>query len=337
MFWFVAIAMALLASVAIVAALLKPGRFSLSSLERNLGVYRRQLQEINQDLSKNAIGENEAEQARLEVSRRMLRVSRSDETVQAEAPRFASLTLSVLVFLILVPGSAAVYLAVGSNGYLDQPLRSRIESASEAYADRPAQSVYLARLANDPDQSREVDVESNQTAAPSVGGDGVAAEVGTNRIASLRTQFRHAAKQGNLLRATEIQEQINKLLGSNATQEDRIRLVELYVGAAGGLISPEAEAELIAVLELDPDNLLASYYLGLLALQIGRPDQALATWVGVLQKSDPGDDLHLAISENLPFVAELAGVDLQRLLDRIASQKPGFEASNPDLTSPGTN
>lgn len=319
LFWTVAMLMALIALMAVLIALLRSGRPGNSNLDCNLGVYRRQLLEIDQELSKNAIGEAEAEQSRLEISRRMLRVSRGGtEPDRNDAPRTATLAAAALALLILVPGSIAVYLNVGSQGYPDQPLALRIESARLAYAERPSQDEYLALLPGGADHGLAEDTPGANSGESPTARDGTIPPDRPEPIASLRSQLGEALDRRDLKRAVSVQRRIIDHLGGDATSGDRLRLAELYVLTAGGRVSPEAEAELAAVLERNPGHPKARYFLGLLALQVGRPDQALAMWVEILQETETDDGLRSIIARDLPVVAELAGFDLRRLGDGIA-------------------
>ncbi len=312
LFWIASVTAALLVSITVVAGLLGKKRSGRSQLERNLRVYKRQLQEIDRDLSTGVIADAEAKQSKLEVSRRILRASRdSGANIQpAEAPRRASKVASVLVILALLPGSIAIYLAVGSPGYPDLPLQSRIETSDRLHAERPSQAEYLQILAGLGGTVLPGSTEDGQSADDTIGNDDPPAG-----LAELRTSLQDAVSQGELEVAVAIQEQINKLSGSQTPTADRIRRAELYIGAARGYVSPEAEAELILALEGDRENVRARYYMGLLALQTGRPDRALTAWIEVLQKTGPTDDIRDVIIANLPAVANLAGVDLQRLRD----------------------
>lgn len=336
LFWTVAMLMALMALLAVLIALLRSGRPGNSSLDSNLGVYRRQLLEIDQELSKNAIGEAEAEQSRLEISRRMLRASRGDAGPdRSDAPRTATLAAAALALLVLVPGSIAVYMKVGSQGYPDLPLKSRFESARLAYAERPSQDEYLALLPGHTDNSSTGVAREAPPTASSAGQDGTASPDGQETILSLRHQLDEALVQGDLIRAVSVQRLIIDRLGNDATNVDRLRLAELYVVTAGGRVSPEAEAELVAVLERDPGHPRARYFIGLLALQVGRPDQALATWVDILREMEPDDGLRSIIAIDLPVVAELAGFDLRRLGDDIAL--PDTSSGMPDPVPTATD
>ena len=310
LFWIAAATAALLVSITVVAGLLGKNRAARSQFERNLRVYKRQLQEIDRDLSTGVIADAEADQSKLEVSRRILRASRdsSAKLRPVEAPRRASAIASVLVVLVLLPGSIAVYLAVGSPGIPDLPLQSRIESSERLHAERPSQAEYLELLAGPGDTALPGSADDGQSMVDTIGNDETAADLG-----ELRNSFRDAVNQGKLEVAVAIQEQINELSGSQTPTADRIRLAQLYIGAARGYVSPEAEAELILALEGDPENVQARYYMGLVALQTGRPDRAFTTWIEVLRKTDPTDDIRDVIIANLPAVANLAGVDLQRL------------------------
>jgi cytochrome c-type biogenesis protein CcmH len=81
----------------------------------------------------------------------------------------------------------------------------------------------------------------------------------------------------------------------------------MMILAAGGYVSPEAEAALVRGLELEPRNGTARYYAGLMYAQQGRPDLAFPIWRNLMAESTAEapwlDPIRLQIEE----VAALAG------------------------------
>ena len=316
LFWTVAILLALAASSAVIASLLRTGSTESSDLDSNLTVYQRLLREIGQDLLKGSIAREEAEQTTLEVKRRMLRAARQHgkEGPPRQAPRMATWLASGASFLILVPGSVAIYLLVGSHGYPDQPRSVRMEAAETAYAERPSLNEYLALTRGGTGLPRMADTAEPSAAPSERDADGTEMPAS---ITDLRASLREAAGLGDLDAAISIQGRINSRLGGNAPASDRLRLAEMYIHAADGYVSPEAERELTAALDRAPGNSRARYFMGLLALQVGRPDRALEAWVRILQETDPEDPVRELVLIDLNVVADLAGVDRQRLAQRL--------------------
>ncbi len=65
------------------------------------------------------------------------------------------------------------------------------------------------------------------------------------------------------------------------------RWPRVMILAAGGYVSPEAEAELMTALQRDPLNGTATYYAGLMSAQLGRPRRAFSLWAPLLERSAP--------------------------------------------------
>ncbi len=89
------------------------------------------------------------------------------------------------------------------------------------------------------------------------------------------------------------QEQVITIKGEPAEVLDLQRLLDLKVVAAGGFVSPEAEEVIGRILEANPGNIAARYYLGALYNQTDRPDLALQLWRQIIENGDP-NDFHVA-------------------------------------------
>ena len=113
---------------------------------------------------------------------------------------------------------------------------------------------------------------------------------------------------GNFAAAHRAQARVIELRGAEATAADYADLADLRILAAGGFVSPEAEAALLEALKRDPTNGTALYYSGLLYAQTGRPDLAFALWRPLLESSDPFAPWYMAIRAQIEDVADLAGV-----------------------------
>jgi cytochrome c-type biogenesis protein CcmH len=69
-------------------------------------------------------------------------------------------------------------------------------------------------------------------------------------------------RTGNLSAAVAAQRQLLDLRGAEATAAERARLLDLMVGAAGGLVTPEAEEVLGSLRDEDPQMSAVLYYSG---------------------------------------------------------------------------
>jgi cytochrome c-type biogenesis protein CcmH len=122
-----------------------------------------------------------------------------------------------------------------------------------------------------------------------------------------RLLARNEAALGNFVAAREAQDKLIAILGDAATAQDYADQADLMVMAAGGYVSPEAEAALSRALTLDPSNGAAQYYSGLLLMQTGRADLAFRLWDGLLRQSQPTDPWVVPIRAQIEELAQIAG------------------------------
>ncbi len=105
---------------------MEPGRGG-----HDLAVYRDQLSEIDSDLTRGLLTEAQAEEARLEVERRLLAADREQTSLAKEAPKTPAFSpglrrRSLMALMVLVPVVAfALYLYLGSPGLPGQPFAER--------------------------------------------------------------------------------------------------------------------------------------------------------------------------------------------------------------------
>lgn len=264
-------------------------------------VYRDQLGEVERDLARGVIGADEAGRLRTEVSRRLLdadRVARGQTAARGAVP-LAGIVSAVALFLA---GGAAVYLWLGAPGYRDMPLALRLEMAEEAYRTRPAQAAAEAQ-APAPVQA---EAAPDFLALMAQLRDAVAAR--PDDVTGLELLARNEAVLGRYPQAARAQEHLVAVLGDAATLDQRLAAVQYLIAAAGGYVSPEAEAHLTRVLSADPANPLARYYAGLMFAQTGRPDRTFAFWEPLLAEGPEDAPWMAPIRGSIAEVAARAGV-----------------------------
>lgn len=271
----------------------------------DLRVYRDQLREVEKDLARGVIGPDEADRLRAEVSRRVLEADRAlaAALTDGSAKGPATGVLAALVALAVAGGTFAIYRDLGAPGYPDLPLQTRIAASDDLRATRPDQATAQAQVAPAP--------------APQVAPEFLALMDQLRRTLTERPDdlqghqllARNEANLGNHAAAWAAQQRVVAIQGAAAPAEDYAVLAELMVVAAGGYVSPEAEAALRAALERDPRNGLARYYWGLMLLQVGRPDQAFPVWAALLEGSSPTDPWVPFVRNGIEDVSIMAGVD----------------------------
>ena len=304
LFWIVTVILAGLVALLLVLTLFRRGEIA-GSAASDLQVYRDQLKEVERDLERGVIGQAEAEQIRLEVSRRLLEADRAAQ-IEAEdgaAPRGATLAMGAAVVGVLVGGGAWLYSLVGAPGYPDLPLQTRIEMAEEMRQTRPDQAAAEAQIPPSPPVEADAEfmelIEQLRTVVADRPDD----------VQGHAFLARFEAQLGNFTAAHRAQARIIEIKGAEAEAGDYARLADLLVLAAGGYVSPEAEAAVNRTLALDPGNGTARYYAGLLAVQTGRPDVGFRIFRALLEGSTPDDPWVPPIRAQIEDLAQLAGVN----------------------------
>ena len=234
-------------SVLVPIARRSPDREQPSS--HDLEVYRDQLGEIDRDAARGLIGAAEAEEARAEISRRILKIADDDERAErngvsgfraAKAIGFAAVLSVPLV-------SWGLYGALGSPDIPSQPLAARLAVDP---ANQPVDQLIAraeAHLQEVPDDGRGWDV--------------------------LAPVYVRIGRYDDSIVAYQ---QAIKLLGASATRE--AGLGEAIAAAAGGRITEDAQAAFRRALELEPQHPKSQFFLATALAQAGRLDDAATAW-----------------------------------------------------------
>ncbi len=273
--------------------------------EQDLQVYKDQLTEVERDLARGVLAPDEADSARIEVSRRILAADKRVEaqTAAKGAAPAVNRTVLALVALVLAGGSLGLYALLGNPGMPDRPLQERLAEAQQRRAERmdQASAEALAKpveLGEVPQDYIELVTQLRQAVADR-----------PNDIQGQRLLALHESRLGNYVAARIAQGQVVNLLGDAATGGDYAALGEYMVFATGGYVSPEAEDALMRALTLDPENPRARYFSGLALAQNGRPDIAYQMWSGLLAEGPEDAPWIAPIRGQIEALARAAGVD----------------------------
>lgn len=268
----------------------------------DLTVYRDQLAEIDHDVTRGLLNEDQAEAARLEVHRRMLAVagpnglSSRGEADGAEGtesgaetagrnrrddpsnirlldlvPRaieqgpWGIATLAAVVAIIPI-GSLALYLIVGSPWLPGQPHAQRIAQVEQA------------QLESLPDNLR-LEIET-------------LLEVVNARPDEARAwydlgrAYRRAEQHANAVAALEKARELG--LDDVRPADFAAELAESLLLSENGQVTERARSLFLEALRADPNEPRARFYMGMAAAQEGEPLRALAIW-RELESSSPDD------------------------------------------------
>ncbi|MER8527423.1 MULTISPECIES: c-type cytochrome biogenesis protein CcmI [unclassified Mesorhizobium] len=269
LFWVIAAILTLGASLAVLLPLAGGSKNASAAGDHDLEVYRDQLAELDRDMARGLIQPMEAEEARAEIARRILRLSNAGHADETTTQPSRSTRLVATAAVLLVPlVSWGLYGQLGSPDLPSQPL-------SERLAKNPADSSVDELIAR---------AEAHLAANPSDGrGWDVLAPVylRMQRYADAVTAYRNAIR----------------LDGDSAARQ--AGLGEAIANAAGGIVSAEAQAAFEAALKLDPANPKASFYLAMGMAQEGRIAEATAAWQKMLAALPQGSPWRGAVEQAL--------------------------------------
>jgi cytochrome c-type biogenesis protein CcmH len=294
-FWIAAGGMVLAVAGVLIAWIWRGGRVTAAS---DVQIYRDQLAEVDRDVVRGTLTGDEAARLRVEVARRLLAADAGDAV-----PLTATGTGRLIGLIALVLGaSVAGYLWLGAPGYPDIPLAARIADAEALRAARPTQAAAEAdiTLPTPPAPDAEFAALMDQLRAR------VAAAPGD--VTGLGLLARNEANLGNLAAARVAQEALIAAKGADVTAQDHADLAELLIAAAGGYVSPEAEAILAKSLTLDAMNGTARYYSGLMMGQVGRYDLGFRMWQPLVDGAADAPWMP-AMRAQMPDMAARAGVN----------------------------
>ncbi len=301
-FWTVAGAMAVLVAAWLVRGLMRGTPEALPAAAQDMQVYRDQLAEAERDVARGTLTEAEAARVKTEIARRLLdadKVARADGPASGNRPSWPA----VAAIGAAIAGAVGLYANTGLPWYPDMPIRERLALADEAMANRPDQASAEAGVAPQPA------IQPDPEFLDLMGKLRSAVDPATSTdLRGLELLARNEATLGNYLVAKAAQTRLVTVKGDQATAEDHATLAEMMILAAGGYVSPEAEAELIRALERDPRQGMARYLSGLMFAQGGRFDRAFAFWQPLLQESPPDAPWVRPIRAQIEEVAARAGI-----------------------------
>jgi cytochrome c-type biogenesis protein CcmH len=323
-FWAVALALAAAVSALLIQSL-RRGRDEAAAGQADLAIYKDQLAEVDRDLQRGTIAADEAQRLRAEVGRRVLDLDRAglDDLSRGSAP---IAPVAVIVVLVVLGGSALAYWRLGAPGYPDLPIKDRLAMADELMATRPSQAEAVAARPETP---------------PPVSADPSFLELMEKLRATvaerpddprgLQLLARNEAALGNFAAAEAAQRQLIAAKGGAAEAADYAALAEIMIAAAGGYVSPEAEAELTAALQRDRSEPLARYYSGLMFVQSGRFDRGFLLWRDLLENGAADAPWVGPIRAQIEDIAWRAGVRYELPAERGPSE--GDVAAAAEMTA----
>ena len=268
----------------------------------DLKFYKIQLSEIEKDIAKGAISTEEAEQLKVEVSRRILKNKNQSLLKFSFQSANSRLKFALILGIFTSFLSLGLYSSLGSLGYFDFSQENRIEAAKLLKETRPSQQeAWDALLDEKTINTPEGEMGEIITKLRKI------SQERPNDIMGLRYLVRTEASLNNFENAAIAQMSLVKLLGEQVLTEDLYQLAELMVISLNGYVSPEAEALFRKVLAKDDDNGGALYYLGLMYANLDRPDLSFEIWRKLLNRGPDDAPWVPLIRQQIMEVAWRAG------------------------------
>jgi cytochrome c-type biogenesis protein CcmH len=278
-FWIAALAISAAVVLYIARPLAVARRATPSRAAHDAQVFRDQLAEIDKDRERGVLTGEEAESAKIEVSRRLLAAAAESEASpdHAPAPKLASYAMAAALVAALPLAGWTLYEQIGAPGLPDLPFADRMDGR------RLPQTVAELRIGAEPpppppgsEQVVEViaDIEARLEAN------------GPDRqgLFLLGQAYSQIGRFGDAWRAYD---RLLDLTDRDAPAAVFIAQAEAMILAAQGYVSPEAEETLSEALRRSPSDPIARYYMGAAFAQTSRPESALETWIGLLEDSPP--------------------------------------------------
>ncbi|MCO4318331.1 c-type cytochrome biogenesis protein CcmI [Phyllobacterium sp. 21LDTY02-6] len=294
-FWIVAALLTVGATLMVLLPLTRRIAPPAVDSQHDVEVYRDQLVEVNADERRGLIDATSAEQARAEIGRRLIEAARMAAAEEAVVRPVKSATREwvTLVTVIAIPAlSWALYTNLGSPELPAQPLAERLSKPADQATPAELVARAEAHLKLNPD-----DGEGWEVLAPIYLRMGRPADAVTAYRNTIRIRGDSAARQLGL--------------GQAMTQ------------AAGGKVTPEAEAVFRRALELDPQDMRPQFFIIDGWMQQGRLTEARDMIRELLAKA-PAD---------VPW-REQAQAALTRLDDQIDGDAP--DVSDVERTGPSS-
>lgn len=269
-FWIAAAALITLTTIAMVAPILR-GRAVEAADANDSAVYRAQLVEVDADVERGVLSPLDAQSARAEIGRRLLRTAGEGGSRTAKPPSGRTLVPVALALAIFVPvGATLLYAATGSPGMSDAPLAERQQAGADLASMIEAAE---ARLAADPADGRGYDV-----LAP--------VYLRTGQTDKAISAYRAAIER----------------VGSTPVRQ--AGLGEALTAEAGGTVTPAARQAFEAALAGDPTLVSARFHLALALSQSGDPGAAQA-WADLVADG-PADAPWMPVARAAQADAEAA-------------------------------
>ncbi|MBP7064181.1 c-type cytochrome biogenesis protein CcmI [Ferrovibrio sp.] len=258
----------------------------------DLAVYRAQLDEIAQEVTRGTLSETEANAARVEIQRRLLRADAAPDEVAFSDVLKPGVLLGTGLMLALLPvGAVGLYAALGRPDAAKQPVVAQSAELERQRAEQHEMDKLVDRL------RQRLETEPNRAEGWVLLG-------------------RTLMNMGRYGEAVEAFDRLAVLTPEDA--EAHAFLGEAYIFGNDGRVTREARLAFQRTLQLEPGHPSALYYLAMAKMQDGDMRGAFTDWLVLARAAEPDAPWLPLVLTRLREVAPRIGVDLAQMLPNAA-------------------
>jgi cytochrome c-type biogenesis protein CcmH len=263
----------------LLAPLLRRSRPLAARFDHDIQIWRDQLAEIERELAGGLLAQPQADQAKLEIERRILaaaeREKSADTGPSVRVIRRRRLIAAALVILVAPTGTLLVYGVLGRPDLPDRPFAERSKDP-DYKTERLADSLGLYLSGH-----------------PSAAGYGL-----LGRMLSTLGRYDESAESWR-----------QAILAGDTSAEAYASLGEVITDANRNQVVPDARAAFHEALKLTPGDAKSRFYLGLAAAQDGAPADAVAIWRDLEADTPANAPWRSMLDHQIMMVAAAAGLD----------------------------
>ncbi len=233
------------------------------SSSKNIDVYKAQLRELETDQNIGVLSKAEAAAARLEIERRLLRITAGHDRDNGRGAAQLSPALLMVIITIIMLGAAAFYLTIGMPGMPDFALKNQNHSVAAQAEKNIATPEKLAQIA---------EIKAHLKKNP-------------DDINALHTLGQNYSALQMRAEAAQAYQRWYELAPDNISAA--VIYGESLVMLSDGRVSPAALLVFNRARKIQPENPGIRHYLALARYQAGDVEQALAGWQSLIRDSAP--------------------------------------------------
>ncbi len=245
----------------------------------DLTVFQDQLKEVERDVERGVLTEDEAGAARLEIQRRILGAGRAPTHAESKDSRKLRIVTAVAVAIAVPAVAAVLYLKVGA----------------------PNLTTPGTLVAQGGGEGRMTDAQIDKIVRDLA--DKVAAD--PTNLEGLELLSHTYRQLGRYADAANVYKQLVKV---KPDADSYASLGEAMMAAAQGKVSPEAHDALMTALSFDRNEPRARFYMGLEEVNKGDAKAAIAIWRDLTATAPPDAPWLPMVRERMGAVAQEAGI-----------------------------